>query len=571
MKRKIISLILIAAVVSTVLLVGSSASTDGFPFTDVKPKSWYYDAVHEVWEAGLINGKTPTTYGPTDTMTRAELVTLMARISGDDVSTAGEYAAKFHDVGAKAWHRSYVGWAVKNSIVNGYDGDVFKPDSPITRQELAAVIVRFIRYLGALLPSEPTVDVFADEGKIASWAKADVESLRLTGLVGGDNLGNFNPKKTVTRAEVAAIVARLHEGLALDPMYGRLDHVKEIAEMKGDYVLLRFGEPDTLTPEVFSTMFLSDALGLDVKSYEAVVDEAALETVRNGTYSSAAWEAEVPVSLDVAVKNADSEMTKTVKLTFMLRKDSKFSVSDVPEFRYKIKTDGTAEIVEYVGTVLVRDLTIPKTLDGYAVTSIGDGAFYGCRELKRVVIPEGIRSIGTNAFGLCTSLETVEMADTVEKAGRAAFYYCGKLKNVKLSENLADISDYMFYMDVSLDGIELPDSVDEIGMCSFGLCPIKSLTFGANVERIGDYAFEGAAITEIKIPATCKRIGSWAFYNCAELSSAELGGSHGFIGSGVFYGTAVKTVIYHGTVEEYDAIPEKRQPFEADKELVFVN
>ena len=74
------------------------------------------------------------------------------------------------------------------------------------------------------------------------------------------------------------------------------------------------------------------------------------------------------------------------------------------DYEYRVLEDGTAEITSYSGGDSV--LKIPNTLDGKTVTSIGDGAFFGCRALKSIELPDSVTSMGVNPFAGCGSLKT---------------------------------------------------------------------------------------------------------------------------------------------------------------------
>lgn len=89
------------------------------------------------------------------------------------------------------------------------------------------------------------------------------------------------------------------------------------------------------------------------------------------------------------------------------------------DYEYTVKDDGTAEITQYSGTA--EKLTIPSTLGGNKVTSIGEGAFEECIELTNVAIPEWVTSIGPGAFYNCYCLSDVEIPDGVTYIGREAF------------------------------------------------------------------------------------------------------------------------------------------------------
>lgn len=220
-----------------------------------------------------------------------------------------------------------------------------------------------------------------------------------------------------------------------------------------------------------------------------------------------------------------------------------------PTFEYELKLDGTAEIVKYNGVEGVTELTIPTKLDGHSVSAIGTLAFEECRELKKVVIPEGVKSIGVQAFRLCTSLEEVVIPESCLDIDRGVFYYCSALTKVTLPSTITYIPDYMFYMCTSLKDISVPTTVTEIGVSSFNHCQISNFPLHEGIVRIGGYAFEGNLISEIKLPSTCKEVGGWAFYNCSNVTTISLNDGLETVGGGAFYNLdKVTSVIFPDSV-----------------------
>ncbi len=181
------------------------------PFSDVKEKAWYYEYVKESYEKGYMEGKPGGLFAPSESVTRAQYVTILARLcdATEDTDTG------FTDVGAKKWYAGAVGWAVKAGIVTGYEDNTFRGDNSISRQELMVMTSRYLDYIWTDLPASDTaIASFADAGKIAKWAADYVDEMRAVGLVEGDANGNFNPKKTATRAEIATMTVRLGRALA---------------------------------------------------------------------------------------------------------------------------------------------------------------------------------------------------------------------------------------------------------------------------------------------------------------------------------------------------------------------
>ena len=94
--KKIIGMILTAAMLLS--LVPAAVLGDGMPFKDVAEDAWYYDAVKFVYDHGIMNGQDVDLFAPGTNMTRAELVTVLARLSGESLDGYGEMAAPLADV-----------------------------------------------------------------------------------------------------------------------------------------------------------------------------------------------------------------------------------------------------------------------------------------------------------------------------------------------------------------------------------------------------------------------------------------------------------------------------------------
>ncbi|WP_143806916.1 S-layer homology domain-containing protein [Papillibacter cinnamivorans] len=155
----------------------------------------------------LFLGVTPNLFAPDAPMTRGMFVTVIGRMFGAD---PGEYTdVPFGDVPQAAYYAPYVQWAAENGIVLGVSADKFEPERPVTRQEMAAIMQRFMTFLGLDLADKGAA--FNDEAQIAGWAQNDVDSMRGTGILNGkpDNL--FDPLAASTRAEAAVVFRRLIE------------------------------------------------------------------------------------------------------------------------------------------------------------------------------------------------------------------------------------------------------------------------------------------------------------------------------------------------------------------------
>ena len=126
-----------------------------------------------------------------------------------------------------------------------------------------------------------------------------------------------------------------------------------------------------------------------------------------------------------------------------------------------------------------------------SVTSIGNGAFFGCESLTNVTIPNSVTSIGTEAFWGCKSLTNVIIPNSVTSIGNFAFFRCKGLTSVTIPNSVTSIGYKAFGYCESLTSVTIPDSVIEIGNRAFKDCKsLTSVTIPNSVTFIGDDAFD---------------------------------------------------------------------------------
>ena len=124
------------------------------------------------------------------------------------------------------------------------------------------------------------------------------------------------------------------------------------------------------------------------------------------------------------------------------------------------------------------------------VTSIGNCAFYECREVSSISIPEGVTSIGHNAFSGCSSLSSISLPAGVTSIESDTFFGCSSLSSISLPAGVISIGSGAFAGCSSLSSISLPAEVASIGEHAFyGCSSLSSVSLPAGVSSIGDYAF----------------------------------------------------------------------------------
>jgi len=339
MKKKILSVLtLFALLFSTIAVTATQPPTDTI-FTDVKNGKWYTDAVNTVYEEGImqgkdseiVNGNLHVVFAPLDNMTRAELVTILSRLSSADTEGLGQ-TLTFKDTKKSAWYADAVGWAVSKGLVTGYEDNTFRPNAQVLRQELAVLFARFLAANSLVLPNVETPVTFTDAKKIPSWAAEGVEVMRLTGIVGGDDKGNFNPKKSANRAEIAVMLTRYLAALenAVDPMHEKLENINSLTEKFMNKILIKLYNYERFTDYGFKNSVseqLLPQLGLSTDVYEMVSTKTAIVNVNDGsTHSVYAGGDDVtePFFIKAApffIRNkVTGEVTETKNLGFVIRR-----------------------------------------------------------------------------------------------------------------------------------------------------------------------------------------------------------------------------------------------------------
>ena len=227
-------------------------------------------------------------------------------------------------------------------------------------------------------------------------------------------------------------------------------------------------------------------------------------------------------------------------------------------YYYTIDGEGNAIIVGCSTTS--TNITLPNTLGGYTVTTVGYKgmancttltgvtipnnivkldlyAFAGCTKLDTATIPATCVYVGSYAFSGCTSLTTVVIAEGVTYLGDYCFENCTSLTEIVVPDSCTYLGDYAFYNCISMESATIGITVPSIGKYTFYNCEnLATAVIGIKVESIGDYAFYNTALTRLTTPNTLKHIGNYAFASCEDLSRASLKTGLLTIGEGAFMG-----------------------------------
>ena len=198
--------------------------------------------------------------------------------------------------------------------------------------------------------------------------------------------------------------------------------------------------------------------------------------------------------------------------------------------------DGTKLTISGNGAIADYDFSKPSPWERSitevvienGVTSIGNGAFEGCRSLTSITIPSSVTSIGEGTFSGCLSLTSITIPNGVTSIGNGAFGGCRSLTSITIPSSVASIGDDAFRDCRSLTTITIPDSVTSIGEWAFSWCSsLTSITIPNSVTSIGNWAFEGCkSLTSITIPSSVTSIGDHAFAYCTSLTKIDVDSSN---------------------------------------------
>ena len=172
-------------------------------------RSWAQRDVELMAAKYVVKGLPDGRFDPGGRVTRAQFAAMLVRAMGLQPARA---PMSFRDVKATDWYFGELMTAVSAGIVHGYDDGTFRPDDPVTREQVAAMLARALRAAGKAAPAggqaEAALAGFADAGQVSGWARADLALAVQEGIVKGQTATTLAPRAGATRAEAAVMVAR---------------------------------------------------------------------------------------------------------------------------------------------------------------------------------------------------------------------------------------------------------------------------------------------------------------------------------------------------------------------------
>lgn len=174
-------------------------------FADVAKDDWFYDAVSYVFDKELMTGTGKDTFSPDGVVTRGMMATILWRMEGKPEAAK---LAGFADVKSNAYYAKAVDWAAENGIFTGYNATTFQPDTPISREQIAATMQRYAKFKGLNMSLTNDLSQYVDAGQISSWAVDSLKWAVGNGLITGQTPRTIAPKAGTTRAQLATILRR---------------------------------------------------------------------------------------------------------------------------------------------------------------------------------------------------------------------------------------------------------------------------------------------------------------------------------------------------------------------------
>ena len=180
------------------------------PFDDVNVGDWFQAAVEYVYRNGIMTGTSTTTFEPNAPLSRAMVAQILYNLEGQP-TVEGE--STFADASGH-WAVNAIAWAQQTGVVNGYEGNTFRPNRAASREELAQMLYNYAKVKGYDLTASGDLTAFPDGSKVSSWAEAAMAWANGNELINGHDDGTLQPGGDSTRAQAASILMSFDLNLA---------------------------------------------------------------------------------------------------------------------------------------------------------------------------------------------------------------------------------------------------------------------------------------------------------------------------------------------------------------------
>jgi len=197
------------------------------------------------------------------------------------------------------------------------------------------------------------------------------------------------------------------------------------------------------------------------------------------------------------------------------------SLANVSIWCYTRTSDVSVTLVSVTSSASA--ITVPETVEDYYVTELAPQAFYGCRSVTAITLPDSITDICEEAFLKCTTLESINLPAGMTFIGARAFSGCTALKRITVPASVTRIGDQAFYNCTALTTLTVESGSTQLGSYAFANCTaLASLTMPGSFANVGNMAFNntpwlagrvGAVATNVTTGCTSSRAKALALHN----------------------------------------------------------
>lgn len=198
-----------SAALACVLLVSATVSLNASAanvsdMTDIPSGSWYESAVRYCLNNNYMNGESETKFNPNGTVSRAQMVQVLYNLEGQPGYTSGH--TPFVDITPGSWYYNAVRWSEENGIASGTSATTFKPNAPVTREQVATFFANYAKFKNNYSGAQSDLSKYSDQNKISAWAKENISWAVNYGLMSGTSETTLDPQGTCIRAQLAQFI-----------------------------------------------------------------------------------------------------------------------------------------------------------------------------------------------------------------------------------------------------------------------------------------------------------------------------------------------------------------------------
>ena len=185
---------------------------------------------------------------------------------------------------------------------------------------------------------------------------------------------------------------------------------------------------------------------------------------------------------------------------------------------------GSGDMTDYADGALAPWFGVAGTIQNIQlsenITSIGNYAFFGCKNVTGITIPDSVTEIGECAFAQCKSLRHIDFGTGVQLLGEGAFLECESLLELSFPESLTEIGEKAFFRCFSLQTVTVPDTVAAIGTSAFSYCTnLVRATINAPITELPGWTFYGCtSLTDVSLASDIVSVGEYVFLLCDSLN-----------------------------------------------------